>query len=120
MVNALARSAESGKIDGSTASDSGIMTAAPRPRAARAAISAPALAEYAHHNDAPPKITSPASSRRLRLARSPSAPAGSSTAASTSVYAPENHCNCDVDACRSLASVGSATTGICHQIVRDA
>jgi hypothetical protein len=25
------------------------------------------------------------------------------------VYALENHCSCDVDACKSLASVGSAT-----------
>src|SRR6266487_5274697 len=96
------------KSTGSTDSDSGRMAAAPSPSTARAAISAPAEPEYAQAIDATPNSASDASSTFLRPYLSPISPAGSSTAASTSVYALMNHCRSLVEACRSVASVGNA------------
>src|SRR5262249_19831533 len=93
---------------GSTDSDSGTMAAAPSPSSARAAMSAPADPEYAQATDATPNNTSEMSSTFFRPYRSPSSPAGSKTAASTSVYASTNHCRPLVEAFRSAASVGSA------------
>ena len=93
---------------GSIASESGRIAAAPSPSTARAAISSPADVEYAHAAELMPNSTSAASSTFLRPSRSPSSPAGSTAAASTRLYASENHCRSLVEACRSRASVGSA------------
>ena len=65
MLSARARSAVSGKIDGSTAIDSGIISAAPMPRMLRAMINAAALPEYAHHTEDAPKSSSANISSRL-------------------------------------------------------
>ncbi len=81
---AMARGRSSGvNITGSTASDSGVMTAAARPSETRAAMSWPLVAEYAQARDDRPNKTSAPSSRRLRPYRSPSRPAGSNAAART-------------------------------------
>ncbi len=62
----------------------GISTAAPRPSTARAAIRLPGLPARAHHSEPSPKTASAIRVRFLRPNRSPSIPAGSSTAAITS------------------------------------
>ena len=59
------------------------MAAAPIPSTARAAISSPTLAAYAHAAELAPNRTSATSSTFLRPNRSPSRPAGSIAAAST-------------------------------------
>ena len=68
---------------GITASDSGMITAAPTPSTARAATSSPDVCEYAQASDARPKSTSAGTRIFLRPNRSPSSPAGSSKAART-------------------------------------
>src|SRR5215469_15795689 len=93
---------------GITDSDSGKMAAAPTPSNARAAISSPALAAYAHATEPTPNKTSAASSTFLRPSRSPSRPAGSIAAASTRLYESEIHCRSLLEACRSVAIVGNA------------
>src|ERR1700736_5170980 len=93
---------------GITDSDSGKMAAAPIPSTARAAISSPVLAAYAHAAELAPNKISATSSTFLRPNRSPSMPAGSIAAASTRLYASENHCRSLEEACRSVAMVGRA------------
>jgi len=66
---------------------SGIITAAPTPCTARAAISEPMPGAIAAAADAPVKTVSPAMNSRLRPNRSPSAAPNISRQAKVSVYA---------------------------------
>jgi hypothetical protein len=79
------------------------------PRSSRAARNSVTDVEYAHAADPAPKSPREMSITFLRPYRSPSRPAGSIAAASTSRYPDENHCRSDSDACSALASVGRAT-----------
>jgi hypothetical protein len=84
MMTAMARARSSGaNRTGSTAIDIGMITAAPRPRTARAAISSAGDPANAHAAELAPNATSAISSIFLRPSRSPSSPAGSRPAAST-------------------------------------
>ena len=108
-ISAIAFCRSSGaNSTGITESDSGKMAAAPMPSIARAAISSPVLVAYAHAAELTPNTMSATSSTFLRPSRSPSRPAGSMAAASTRLYASEIHCRSLVEACRSVAIVGSA------------
>src|SRR5215472_7882658 len=108
-ISAIALCRSSGaNSTGITESASGKMAAAPIPSAARAAISSPVPAAYAHATEAAPNKISAASSTFLRPSRSPSRPAGSIAAASTRLYASAIHCRSLLEACRSVAIVGSA------------
>ncbi len=83
-ISAIAFCRSSGaNSTGITASESGKMAAAPMPSTARAAISSPTLAAYAHAAELAPNSARAAISTFLRPNRSPSSPAGSITAAST-------------------------------------
>src|ERR1700730_2395314 len=84
------------------------MAAAPIPSTARAAISSPVLAAYAHAAELAPNKISATRSTFFRPHPSPTMPAGSIAAASTRLYASEIHCRSLAEACRSVAIVGSA------------
>src|SRR5216683_8137082 len=108
-ISAIAFCRSSGaNSTGITDSDSGKMAAAPIPSTALAVINSPVLAAYAHAAELAPNKISATSSTFLRPSRSPSRPAGSIAAARTRLYASEIHCRSLVEACRSVAIVGSA------------
>ena len=73
------------------------MAAAPSPSTARAAISSAEVVENAHAAELTPNSTRAISSSFFRPIRSPIRPAGSSAAASTRLYAAENHCRSVVE-----------------------
>ncbi len=82
VPTALPRSS-GGKIVVITESVTGMMSAAATPMPARIAISASGEWTNSAANDTLPKRASPAANRGLRPKRSPSAPAGRSSAAKT-------------------------------------
>ena len=86
----------------------GMMSAAPIPMHARAAITCVVSAANAAATDDVPNTSNPMVSARLRPKRSPRLPAVRSRPANTSTYASTIHWRSDVDAWRSRASVGSA------------
>ena len=89
IVDRLSTSTALGRSSGSkstTTADiaSGISAAAPSPRTERAAMSEAGLPAYAHHSEPMPNTTRAPTVSPFRPSRSPSMPAGSITAASTS------------------------------------
>src|SRR5215217_2266966 len=95
----------SDSVDGNT-------IAAPTPITERAAISAPALSVSPPAALARPKTDRPASSIPLRPNRSDRLPTASTDPANSRLNASTTHCNCELDACSSRTSVGSATLTI--------
>lgn len=81
-----------GKALVSTLTDTGKISAAPRPCTARSAITAPADGATAHNAEATPNIAMPTSSMRLRPKMSPILPAGTMNAPSVSMYTLMTHC----------------------------
>ncbi len=91
MPTALPRSSGV-NIAGSTASDSGMISAAPTPITARAATTAFTSEAREPRTEPARKTPSPVISIRRRPNRSPSRPAGSISAAKTTTYASAIHC----------------------------
>ncbi len=98
--------------DGSTDSASGMISAAPTPMTARAAITAFTSPASEPRSEPARKTPSPATSIRRRPNRSPSSPAGSISAAKTTTYASAIHCCSPVVAPSCSAMVGRATLRI--------
>ena len=96
-ATALGRSS-SEKSEGSAPRAAGMTMAAPTPSRMRAAMNCPDVPAYAHASEPTPRTTRAMSSSRLRPYLSASSPAGTITAAKTSMYAETNHCSCEVDA----------------------
>jgi hypothetical protein len=86
-----------------------MMSAAPIPITARAAISCAGEPDWLATTAITPKITRPTSSAHLRPKRSPSAPAGNSTPAKTSAYDSMIHSDSVEFAPNCLMIVGIAT-----------
>ena len=82
------------------------------PSTTRAAMNAPAEGAYAQAAEPAPNRARDVSMTRFRPNRSPSSPAGSIAAASTSRYPDWNHCRSDSVAWSAVASVGTATLRI--------
>ena len=87
----------------------GIISAAPMPILARAAISTPTEPEKAAHAEPTAKAARPARNVRLRPTRSARLPATSTSPAKTIMYASTIHCSWLELACKSRTNVGSAT-----------
>ncbi len=109
MPKARCRSRLSGNMFPMMDSVDGLISAAPMPIEARAAISAPIEPARAAQVDPARKNTSPARNVRLRPNRSASEPATSSRPAKTSTYASVTHCNWLVVACNCRTSAGRTT-----------
>ena len=109
---ASARSRRSVNTFVSSDSVEGNTIAAPTPITARAAISVPGLSVSPPARLARPKTESPASSIPLRPNRSERLPAASTDPANSRLNASTTHCSCELDACSSRTSVGSATLTI--------
>ena len=87
----------------------GMISAAPMPMLARAAISIPTDPENAAQVDPAANAARPARKVRFRPTRSATLPATSSSPANTITYASTIHCSWLVVACRSRTRVGSTT-----------
>ena len=103
------RSASSRKTSVMMESVDGIMSAAPMPMLARAAISTDTDPENAAHADPQAKAISPAMNVRLRPTWSARLPNTSNKPPKTRAYASTIHCSSEDVAPRSRTSVGSAT-----------
>ncbi len=99
-----------------------MISAAPAPWTARAAISQPTLGASAHAADAAEKIASPAANIRRRPNRSPSAAPLISSTAKLRVYAFTVHSSSSIEAPRCTRIVGSAvvTTSASSATISDA
>jgi hypothetical protein len=86
--------------------------AAPTPITDRAAINCPGLPINPPAKLETPNTERPASSIPLRPNRSERLPAASTEAANSRLNASTTHCSCELDACSSRTSVGSATLTI--------
>ncbi len=91
------------------ASVDGMISAAPMPMLARAAISMPTEPENAAQVDPAANAASPARNVRFRPIRSARLPATSSSPANTITYESTIHCSALEVACKSRTSVGRAT-----------
>jgi hypothetical protein len=105
----------------SSASASGITSAAPAPWTARAAISQPTSGERAHPAEAAASSPTPTQNVRRRPNRSPSTAPVMSSTAKLSVYALTVHSSCCTDAWRSKRIVLSAveTTSASRTTISD-
>ena len=106
---ARCRTAGSWNMSVMMASVDGMISAAPMPMLARAAISMPTEPENAAQVDPAANAASPARNVRFRPIRSARLPATSSSPANTITYESTIHCSALEVACKSRTRVGRAT-----------